>query len=185
VCSREEFQRFEPVVGYLRHIPAWLPSLAKSSVVDGAYKVESSLGQALDKGLDDFRKKKLFDFGFTEPTKIEMHSGAKAYFLSKGGADWWSNGKKMDAGSVQEIVAKLRELAAGKFVDSGFANPTIDVTVTSDDGKRVERVSIAKSGDSYTAKRENEPTLYRLDLTSVDALKTAADDIKPAATTGK
>lgn len=31
---------------------------AKSSVVDGAYKVDQSLGQALDKKADDFRKKK-------------------------------------------------------------------------------------------------------------------------------
>lgn len=75
------------------------------------------------------------------------------------------------------------DLAAGKFVDSGFANPTIDVTVTSDDGKRVEKVSIAKSADSYTAQRENEPTLYQ-HSTSVDALKQAADDIQPAAATG-
>jgi hypothetical protein len=31
---------------------------AKSSVVDGTYKVDSSLGQALDKKIDDFRQKK-------------------------------------------------------------------------------------------------------------------------------
>ena len=70
---------------------------AKSSMAEGAYKIDSSLGQAVDKGLDDFRNKKLFDFGFNEPTKIEMHSGTQAYFLSKSGPDWWSNGKKMEA----------------------------------------------------------------------------------------
>jgi hypothetical protein len=158
---------------------------AKSSVVDGAYKVDSSLGQALDKGLDDFRNKKLFDFGFTDPTKIEMHSGTKAYFLSKGGADWWSNGEKMDAGSVQDLVSKLRDLSASKFVDSGFANPAIEVTVTSDDGKRVERVFIAKSGSNCIAKRENEPTLYQLDFSLVDALQKAAGEIKAAAAHAK
>ena len=31
---------------------------AKSSAVDGAYKVDSSVGQALDKKVDDFRSKK-------------------------------------------------------------------------------------------------------------------------------
>jgi hypothetical protein len=46
-------------------------------------------------------------------------------------------------------------------------------------------VSIAKSGSSYIAKRENEPTLYQLDSSAVDALQKAADDIKPAATPGK
>jgi hypothetical protein len=158
---------------------------AKSSVVEGAYKVESSLGQALDKGLDDFRNKKLFDFGYSEPGKIELHNGSTAYFLSKGGPDWWSNGKKMDPESVQDLISKLRDLAASKFVDSGFANPAIEVTVTSDDGKRVEKVSIAKSGSGYIAKRENEPTLYQLDPSSVDRLQKAADDLKPAAAPGK
>jgi hypothetical protein len=157
----------------------------KSSVVEGAYKIDSSLGRAVDKGLDDFRNKKLFDFGFNEPTKIEMHSGTKAYFLSKSGQDWWSNGKKMEAGSVQDFISKLRDLTADKFVESGFANPAMDIAVTSDDGKRVENVFIAKSGNSYIARRENETSLYQLDSSSVDALEKSADEIKPAAAPGK
>ena len=114
-----------------------------------------------------------------------MHNDSKAYFLTKGGPDWWSNGKKIDAGDVQGLVAKLRELAASKFVDSGFANPTIQIIVTSDDGKRVEKVSLAKSASSYIARRENEPTLYQIDSSSVEELQKAADAIKPAAAPGK
>jgi Domain of unknown function (DUF4340) len=158
---------------------------AKSSVAEGVYKVDSSLGQALDKKLDDFRNKKLFDFGYNEPSKIEMHDGSKVYFLSKGGADWWQNGKKMDAGSVETLISDLRDLSASKFVDSGMTQPTIELTVTSDDGKRVEISSIAKSGDGFIAKRENDPTLYYLESSPVDALQKAAADIKPDATTPK
>jgi len=154
---------------------------AKSSVADGIYKVDSSLGQALSKGLEDYRNKKLFDFGYAEPSKIEMHEGSQAHFLSKGGQDWWSNGKKMDAGGVQEFISDLRDLSASKFVDSGFVNPAIELAVTSDDGKRVEKVSIAKSGDGFVARRENDPTLYYLDSAPVDALEKAADSVKPAA----
>jgi Domain of unknown function (DUF4340) len=158
---------------------------AKSTAVEGAYKIDSSLGQAVDKGLDDFRNKKVFDFGFNEPSKIEMHSGTKAYFLSKSGPDWWSNGKKIDAGSAQDFVSKLRDLTAGKFIESGFANPSIDITVTSDEGKRVEKVFIAESGNSCMAKRENEPTLYQLDSRLVDALEKSANEIKPSTAPSK
>lgn len=158
---------------------------AKSSVVGGVYKVDSSLGQAFDKNLEDLRNKKVFDFGFNDPTKIEMHSGPKAYFLSKGGNDWWSNGKKMDAASVQLLVSDLRDLTATAFVDSGFAAPGIELTVASDSGKRVERVSIAKLGNGFVAKRENEPTLYRLESTPIDAVEKDADAIKPATATSK
>jgi hypothetical protein len=153
---------------------------AKSSVVDGAYKVDSSLGQALDKKLDDFRNKRLFDFGYHDPTKVEMHNRSKAYFLTRSGTDWWSNGKKMDVGSVQTLVSDLRDLTASKFVNSGFANPTIELTVTDEDGKQVENVSIVKSSDGFIAKRENDPTLYYLESNPVGALQKAADDIKPA-----
>ena len=62
---------------------------AKSSAVEGVYKVSNELGTGLDKSLDDFRNKKLFDFGFSDPNKIEMHDGARAYSLTKGGEEWW------------------------------------------------------------------------------------------------
>ncbi|MGH9537033.1 MAG: DUF4340 domain-containing protein [Terriglobales bacterium] len=154
---------------------------AKSSAVDGAYKIDSELGQSLDKSLDEFRNKKLFDFGYDEPNKIELHDGSKAYFLSRSGADWWANGKKMDAESVQGLISKLRDLSAEKFPDSGFTTSTITVFVTSNDGKRTENVLIAKSGDVYLAKRESEPALYQLTASAVDDLTKAAEAIKPAA----
>jgi hypothetical protein len=158
---------------------------AKSSVVEGAYKVDSSLGQAMDKGLDDFRNKKVFDFGFSDPDKIEMHNGSKAVFLSRTGADWWSNGKKMDSIGAQDFVSSLRNLSANKLVDSGFANPAVEIIVSSDSGKKVEKVSIAKSGNNCTAKREGDPTLYQLDANTIDSLQKSADEIKPALTSKK
>jgi hypothetical protein len=152
---------------------------AHSSAVPGVYKVSSDLGPGLDKGLDDFRNKKLFDFGFDEANKVEMHDGSKAYFLTKGGQDWWSDGKKMDGQSVQSLVDKVRELSATKFADSGFADPVLDVTVTSGDGKRVEKVLVSKKGDKFLAKRDGESALYELDSTAVSDLEKSAADVKP------
>ena len=152
---------------------------AKSSVLAGVYKVPSDLGTGLDKALDDFRNKKLFDFGFTDVSKLELHDGSKAYFLTKGGQDWWQDGKKMDPIGVEGLVDKVRELSASKFADSGFTAPALELTVTSQDGKRVEKVQIAKSGDNYIAKRENEGGLYQLDTSAITDLQKAATDIKP------
>jgi len=157
---------------------------AKSSVVDGVYKIDSRLGRAVDKSLDEFRDKKLFDFGFSEPSKVEMHNGSRSYFLTKGGQDWWSNGVKMDPGAVGSYISSLRDLSASKFVQSGFTNPTVEISVTSGDGKRVEKVSIAKSGSSYIAKRESDPTFYEVDASSVETLLKSANNIKPATSHG-
>ena len=153
---------------------------ARSSTVPGAYKVLSSVGSSMDKSLDDFRNKKLFDFGFVDPEKIEIHDGAKSYFLTRSGSDWWSNGTKMDESSVSTLVADLRDLTATEFPESGFTTSSLDVTVTSDSGKRVEKVLIAKSGDRYIAKRENEPTLYELNASAITDMQKAAADVKPA-----
>ncbi len=157
---------------------------AKSSAVEGVYKVPNTLGQALDKNLDDFRNKKLFDLGSDDPNKIEVRDGSKTYFLTRSGEDWWSgNAKKMDPSTAQDLVDKIRELSASKFVDSGFGVPVIDLTVTSNDGKKVEKVSISKAGDNYIGKRENEPaTLYQLDSKTVDDLTKSAAEVKPATT---
>ena len=153
---------------------------AKSSGVAGVYKVLSSVGTSVDKSLDDFRNKKLFDFGFVDPEKIEIHDGAKSYFLTRSGSDWWSNGTKMDESSVSTLVSDIRDLTATKFPDSGFTTSSLDVTVASDSGKRVEKVLIAKNGDRYIAKRENEPALYELSATPITDLQKAAADVKPA-----
>ncbi len=67
---------------------------AKSSAVDGVYKVPNTLGQALDKNLEDFRNKKLFDLGSDDPNKIEVRDGLKTYFLTRSGEDWWSGDAK-------------------------------------------------------------------------------------------
>ncbi len=152
----------------------------KSSVVPGVFKLSSGTGTGLDKDLDDFRNKKLFDFGFADPEKVEIHDGAKRYFLTHSGGDWWSNGTKMDAGTVSALIDKIRDLSAVKFPEAGFASPLIDLTVTSDGGKRVEKVLLSKNGDKYEAKRENEPALYELNASSVSELQKSAAGLKPA-----
>ena len=154
---------------------------AKSSTVPGVFKVTSELGTGVDKSLDDFRNKKLFGFGFNDPTKIELHANGKTYAFQKGGDDWFANGKKMDSTSVQSFLDKLRDFSASKFIDTGsLGAPTIDLTVVSNSGKLTEKLLIAKQGTDYVAQRENEPALYGLDAKTVDDLSQAASDVKPA-----
>jgi len=156
---------------------------AKSTAVDGAYKIDSGLGKTLEKNVDDFRDKKLFDFGYNDPDKIELHNADKSYFLTRGTGgvdDWWSNGKKMDGASVESVISDLRDLTANGFPASGFSSPTINISVVSQDGKRTEKVQIAKSGDHYIAQRENDSTFYELGAGAVDGLLKAAQDLKAA-----
>ena len=154
---------------------------AKSSAVSGIYKVQAFLGTSLDKTLNDFLNKKLFDFSYQEPNKVEIHDSSKSYFLTQSGSNWWGpDGKKLDGASAEALVSKLRDLSADKFPDSGFTTPAIEIIVTSNDGKRMEKVSLTKSGDVYLARRENEPELYEVSSAAVTELQKAAADLKPA-----
>lgn len=152
---------------------------AKSSAVEGIYKVTSDLGDGIDKSLDDFRNKKLFDFGWNDPTKLEIHNGAAQATYQKTGDKWMSGAKQMDGPSIQSLVDKMRDLTSTKFLDSGSGPAIFEATVTSNDGKRVEKVSIWKqAADKYYAKRDAEPTVYEVDSKAVEDLQKAAGAIK-------
>ena len=158
---------------------------AKSSAVPGVYKVSADLGKEIEKPLDDFRNKKIFDFGFTDPTKIEVQQGGADKVLVRSGSDWKVGNQTMDSGSVQAFIDKLRDLSAAKFVASGFTAPTFSVTVTSNDGKRVEKAEFAKGADGYIARRENESALYQVDTKAVDDMLEASKAVKPAGSATK
>lgn len=155
---------------------------AKSSVVEGVYKVSKDLGTGVDKGLDDFRNKKIFDFGFSDPTHIDFKDGARSATYQKSADKWTSNGKTMDSSTVQALVDKLRDLSAAKFVDTGFGVAQVEIAVTSMDGKHTERVMISPgTGGKFIAKREGEAALYELDGNAVAELRGVAADVKEEA----
>jgi len=150
---------------------------AKSSAVPGVFKIATDVGDALDKSRDDFRNKKLFDFGFSDPNRVEI----KGATYTKSGDKWMSGAKTMDNTSVQNLIDKLREFSATKFVEQGGGDPVLNITVASNGDKRVEKVAVKKQGDRYFAQRENEPSIYEVDGKAVDDIQKAAADVKEAA----
>jgi len=100
---------------------------AKSTAVEGIYKANADLAEALDKAADDFRNKKVFDFGFSDPSRVEV----KGVAYTKAGDKWTANGKTMDNGTVQTLIDKLRDLAATKFPEKGGGEPVLAASVVS------------------------------------------------------
>jgi hypothetical protein len=153
----------------------------RSSAVEGVYKIGADLGDGFDKGLDDFRNKKVFDFGWNDPGRIDLRDGAKQASYQKSGDKWISGGKTMDPAAMQAVLDKLRDLAAVKFAEKGFTTPEIEVTVTTADGKRTEKAALAKSGSDWLARREGDPALYQIDPAAVAELQKSAAAVKEAA----
>lgn len=148
---------------------------AKSTAVAGIYKVAGEIGDALGKGVDDYRNKKLFDFGFNEVSKVETNGTA----YQKSGDKWTSGSTAYEAGSVQTVIDKLRDLTAAKFGDKMAGTQVLTVGVTSGDNHRYEKVTINKDGTMYDAQRDGEPAVYVLDAKDVEDLQKAVSGIKP------
>ncbi len=149
----------------------------KSSVVPGSFKLSADLGKQLEKPLNDFRNKKIFDFGFSDPNRIEIQG--KTYL--KSGSDWKVDGKVMDSSAVQALIDQLRELTATSFAADGFTTTSAFITIVSNDGKRTEKAEFSKTPDGYLARRGSEPGLYRLDAKAVNDILEASTKVKPAA----
>jgi hypothetical protein len=149
---------------------------ARSSAVPGIFKITNGdLGDSLSKGVDDYRNKKLFDFGFNDPSRLEINGTAYMKSTDK----WIAGSNQYDAASVQSVVDKLRDLSATKFSEKMAGAQTFTVAVTSGDNHRYEKVSFNKDGDSYDAQRDGDPAVYIVDAKSVDDLQKAISAIKP------
>ncbi|MEJ7604760.1 MAG: DUF4340 domain-containing protein [Bryobacteraceae bacterium] len=118
---------------------------ARSSMLQGTYKLAAHPLQL--RNLEQYRNKKLFDFGFNEPSKIEFRDVVKSSLFAKAAEKWSLDGKPADVVGVQSLIDKLRELSAVKFTTGKFAAPVVDIAVASEG--RMEKVSIAQSGSSY------------------------------------
>jgi Domain of unknown function (DUF4340) len=155
---------------------------AKSSAVEGVYKVAKTVSDGLDKPVDAYRNKKIFDFGFSDPTHIEVVDGTKTSIFDKSGENWMSGGKKMDSTSVQAFADRLRDLSATKFGESGFTTPVVTITVVSNQGKLHEKVEIAPaaSGGNFLARRDGDGSFYELEAGVIKDLRQAVGDVRQA-----
>jgi hypothetical protein len=154
--------------------------LARSDAVEGVHKVTSDIGDGLAKSLEDYRNKKLFDFGWSDPEKFSYKDEKTNLSIERKDDKWWVAGKEMDSVSVRNLIDELRDLSATKFLDSGEPQPEIELSVTSSEGKRVENVRAGKAGERWIAVRVGEPSVYELDAKKVEELKQAAAGVREA-----
>ena len=154
--------------------------VAKSSVVEGFFKLAGDLGEGLkDKTVDSFRNKKLFDFSFNDPSRIELNGAAYTKGGSAQDTKWNGPSGQVDSASIQNVVDKLRDLTASGFTEKLGGTLAYEIAVTSGDNHKVEKVSFNKVGDGYQAQRAGDPAVYVLPAATYDDLQGAIKGIKP------
>lgn len=158
---------------------------ARSSALTGAFKVTPALGTGVNKTLDDFQNKKLFDFAFDDPSQIHYKSKDDDKTFEKNGTDWLSNGRTVDSVGVQSLIDKLRDLAASRVDDANITSSDIEITVVSKEGKRTETITLKASGTDYLARRGSEAGIYHIDGSTVTSLQQAVTGVQEAAPAAK
>ena len=88
------------------------------------------------------------------------------------------DGTQMDSTSVRALIDELRDLTADSFPEEGFTEAYFEAKVVSCDGNREERVLLSKTGDTYFAMRDGEPSIYGLPPVDADRLQAVAEDVK-------
>ena len=163
---------------------------AKSSdLAGGVYEVSSTLAEALDKPLDDFRNKKLFDFGFTDPAAIQVRDGETRLNIAKKDDQWVlsSDGdRELESEKVQTLLDDLRALRAESFPSDdegdqgqyGLGDPVIEAEVTQADDCGAEKVVISSpSGEKVYGARVGQGTTYELEKSDVEDLRKSIEEL--------
>ena len=162
---------------------------ARSSDQTGVYAVNSTLAEGFDKPVVDFRNKKLFDFGFDDPARIDVRTETETVAVVRTDGKWIMEsheGREADGESVQTLLDRLRGLTATEFPSDlesdkakyGLTQPSIVATVTPQgDSAESEKVlvSLPEEGPTHAA-RDGEPSTYTIE-------RPAAQDIQRAVET--
>lgn len=159
--------------------------LAQSSAVQGIYPLAADLASAFEKSLEDFRSRKLMDFGFDDPKRVQLDSGGKTNVLERKGEDWIWDKTKADSSTVTGLLEALRGFSALGFVENKFTTPTFTVTLLQKDGKTIEKLEISKSNNFHYARRAGEAGEYEIDPKTLSDLEAAISRVKPAGSAKK
>ena len=164
----------------------------KTTAMPGVFKISTTVAEGLNKKLDDLRNKKLFDFGWSDPQKLEVRDGEVRLVIEKQKEKWVradQGNKELPSEKVQSLIDNLRNLSSKAFTADeaaaqakyGLGKPVAEAKVTSDEGKRVERVLVAAGPESkyYTA-RDNEPATYEIEKTAYEDFQKALRELKDA-----
>ena len=79
---------------------------------------------------------------------------------------------------MQAIADKLRELSSIKFPKAGGGAAHSEITVSTEDGKKVEKIIITKAADNFYATRSGETAVYEVDGKGIEDLLVGAAAVR-------
>jgi hypothetical protein len=167
---------------------------AKDQSRPAIFTIDSTLLTDATKEPGEFRQKDLFDARPFNTSRIEIARGAetivfeKTKVKNKEGQDeekWRQtapSAKDADQTKVDSLISAATGVRATGFVDSlaktGLDKPELTVTVKSDEGRREEKVALARVGADGFASRAGEPGAAKVDIAAIESIVKSLDALK-------
>ena len=144
------------------------------------------------KGVDDFRRRDVFDSRSFTMNRVEIRRGADTIVLEKtkgkdpstalgaGGDTWQKNGAAVDTAKADELLTKLSSMRAESFETSPHPSlkaPAMTVVVRFDQSK-TETITFGRSSADVFAGRPDEPGSIKVDPTAFEDVIKALDALK-------
>ena len=151
------------------------------------FSINNGVAMELQKKVEDFRRKEVFDFRPYNTTRFEITRGkdVRAFDRVKGtgenAVDTWKQvvpaEKTVDSSNLEGALLDFSNLRAESFVAAagpatGHNNPAAVVVVKFDDGKKEERVVFGTTGSGVFATRADQPGALKVEAGKYeDAIK--------------
>jgi Domain of unknown function (DUF4340) len=153
----------------------WGRDPAKAAV----FSINNGVAMELQKKVEDFRRKEVFDFRPFNTTRFEITRGKdlRAFERVKGtgdnAVDTWTQvapaTKTVDSSNLEGALLDFSNLRAESFVNAagpatGHNNPAAVIVVKFDDGKKDERVVIGSAASGVFATRADQPGALKIEV---------------------
>ena len=151
------------------------------------FSINNGVAMELQKKVEDFRRKEVFDFRPFNTSRFEITRGnvTRAFERVKGtgdnAVDTWKQvapaAKAVDSSNLEGALLDFSNLRADSFVAAagaatGHNNPAAVIVVKFDDGKKEERVVIGTTGSAVFATRADQPGALKIEAGKYeDAIK--------------
>ncbi len=167
---------------------------AKDQSRPAVITIDATLVADVAKDVSEYRQKDLFDGRAFNSTRLEVtRNGQTAVFektktKNKEGQDeekWKQSAptaRDVDQTTVDNLISAVTAAQATSFVDSaaktGLDKPELVIALTSDGGKRVQKVTLARSGTDGYGTREGEAGIAKVDAATIDNIIKSLEAIK-------
>jgi Domain of unknown function (DUF4340) len=167
---------------------------AKDQSRPAVITIDASLVTDATKDPGDYRQKDLFDARAFNSTRIDVVRGqetvsfAKTKTKNKEGKDEekWQQvapaARDVDQTKVENLLSAVTGARATGFADpaakTGLDKPELAITIKSDEGKREEKVTFARSGSDGYAGRAGEPGAAKIDIAAIENIVKSLEALK-------